>query len=362
MIEYENLKKLNQLFFLEFEEAFRKTLHSGWYILGKEVETFENNYTAYCGSKHCIGVASGLDALILSIEVWDFPKGSEILVPSNTYIATILAIIKAGLIPKLIEPNIDNYNIDPNEIAKSITNKTKAIITVHLYGKMCSMQEIMDIANKHNLIVIEDCAQSHGATFKGIKSGNWGHIAAHSFYPTKNFGAIGDAGAITTSNSNIADKLLYLRNYGSKIKYYNEFIGVNSRLDEIQAAFLNIKLKYLDLINNHKRFLANIYNNKLDDKFVKPVTDDESIDVYHIYPIRHERRNELKQFLLRNNIKTEIHYPVPPHKQKAYKDIFNNLSFPISEKIHNSILSLPISFCHTEAEINKVVEVINTFQ
>lgn len=362
MIDYENLKKLNEPFFEEYQKAFKQTLESGWYILGKEVESFEQEYANYCGSRYCIGVASGLDALILALEAYEFPSQSEVLVPSNTYIATILAIIKAGLKPVLVEPNPETYNISPEGINNAINSNTKAVIVVHLYGKLCQMDQIMEIAANHGLKVIEDGAQSHGAKLFDKKSGNWGDAAAHSFYPTKNLGALGDAGAITTNDSVLADKLRYLRNYGSKIKYYNDFIGINSRLDELQACFLRIKLRHLDSINLHKRKLAQLYENHLSDRFIKPKVDTEFYDVFHIYAIRHKERDKLRQYLLEHGIKTEIHYPVPPHQQKAYKSLFQSSSYPVSEEIHQTVLSLPISFCHSLEEVSHVSNLINSFK
>ncbi len=361
MIEYENLKKLNEPFFAEYMTAFRQTMESGWYIMGNELSCFEKEYAQYCETQFCIGVASGLDALILALEAYEFPEGSEVLVPSNTYIATILAIIKAGHKPVLVEPRLDTYNISPVEIRKKITPRTKAIMVVHLYGKLCEMEEIMQIANEHNLVVIEDGAQSHGAKLNGRKSGNLGHIAAHSFYPTKNLGALGDGGAITTNDASIADKLMYLRNYGSKVKYYNDRIGINSRLDEIQAAFLRIKLRKLDEINAHKQTLANIYHSGLSDAVVKPIRTPGYEDVFHIYNIRHEKRDALRDYLLKQEIKTEVHYPVAPHKQKAYAKFFEGQVFPVSEEIHATTLSLPVSYWHTEEQVNAVVKAVNSF-
>lgn len=359
MIEYESLGRLNRGFEKEYLQCFRDLLDSGWYILGKKVESFEKAFASYCGTKYCIGVASGLDALMLALRSYEFPVGSEVLVPSNTYIATILSILQCGLKPILVEPDIRTYNIDPLKIEEKITKNTRAIMVVHLYGKSCDMESIMQIASKYDLPVIEDCAQAHGAMFKGQKVGTFG-IGAFSFYPTKNLGALGDAGAITTGDSDKNEMFRALRNYGSKIKYQNDYIGYNSRLDEIQAALLSVKLKYLDEINQHKRNLANIYLTELKDDFIKPVVSSDYFDVYHIFNIRHPRRDELKEYLLKNNIKTDIHYPIPPNKQKAMEGIIIG-EYPISEEIHRTTLSLPISFGHTEDDICKVVKAINKF-
>lgn len=359
MIEYESLGRLNKSFEEEYLQCFKDLLASGWYILGKQVATFEEEFAQYCGTKHCIGVASGLDALMLALRSFDFPAGSEVLVPSNTYIATILSILQCGLKPVLVEPDIRTYNIDPLKIEEKITCNTKAIMVVHLYGKACDMDPIMQIANKYELPVIEDCAQAHGAMYKGQKVGTFG-IGAFSFYPTKNLGALGDAGAITTNDPDKNDLFRALRNYGSKIKYQNDYIGYNSRLDEIQAALLSVKLKYLDRINLHKRTLAAIYLKELKDDFIKPNVSSEYFDVYHIFNIRHPRRDELKEYLLKNGIKTDIHYPIPPHQQKAMAGIIEG-DYPISEEIHKTTLSLPVSFGHTSDEINKVIEVMNRF-
>lgn len=361
MIEYENLNKLNLPFFDAYKKAFEETLDSGWFILGKKVEHFEKEFAAYCNSKHCIGVANGLDALIIALKAFDFPPGSEIIVPSNTYIATILSIVQNGLKPVLVEPDITTYNINPSLIEQHITPKTKAIMVVHLYGKVCEMDPINAIAKKHNLKIIEDCAQAHGATYKKRKAGSFGHFGAFSFYPTKNLGALADAGAVTTNEDLLADLTKSIRNYGSKKKYYNEVIGFNSRLDEIQAAFLSVKLLALDKINQHKRKLATIYTTNLKADFTRPVVHVDYDDVYHIYCIRHPKRDELKEYLLKNSVRTEIHYPVAPNKQKAMIGILDSTETPIAQEIHDTTLSLPISFFHTEDDIYKVIEIINSF-
>ena len=360
MIEYENLHKSNSIFFEELKKSFDDTLNSGWFILGKNVEKFEQDFSSYLIEKYCFGVASGLDALLLSLKAFDFERGSEVIVPSNTYIATILSILHAGLKPVLVEPDILTYNIDPKKIEESITANTKAIMIVHLYGKSCEMDKIVEICGKYKLRLIEDCAQSHGAKFKGQLTGTFGEFGAFSFYPTKNLGALGDAGAVITNDESLAIKIKRLRNYGSDVKYYNEVVGYNSRLDEVQAGFLSIKLNKLDEINTHKRKLAQIYFDNLKDDFIKPVVDKNYFDVYHIFNIRHKKRDELKDYLLKNEIKTDIHYPVAPHKQNAMKNILEG-SYPISEEIHNTTLSLPCSFGHTEEEIYQVVEVMNKF-
>lgn len=361
MIEYENLKKANESFNNEFQRSFKETLESGWFILGKNVELFEEEFAAYCRSRYCIGVASGLDALILSVTAFEFEKGSEIIVPSNTYIATILSILQTGHIPILVEPDIKTYNIDPKLIEEKITPKTRAIMVVHLYGKSCEMDTIMEIADKHHLKVIEDCAQSHGAMYKNKKTGTWGDIGAFSFYPTKNLGALGDGGGVTTDNEKIMIIIKKLRNYGSNKKYRNDIIGFNSRLDEMQAGFLSVKLKKLDEITRHKRQLAKIYLEDLKDDFIKPVVDENYFDVYHIFNVRHPKRDKLKNYLLKNNIITEIHYPVSPNKQKALKDILSHFDYPISEEIHDTTLSLPISYFHSKKDIHKVIDVMNRF-
>lgn len=359
-VDYENLKKLNISLFDDYQRSFKETLESGWYILGKNVSEFEKEFAQFTGASHCTGLNSGLDALLLPLKSFNFPEGSEVIVPSNTYIATILAVLQAGLVPVLAEPEISTYNIDPDEIKAKITPRTVAIMPVHLYGRCCDMDAIMAIANEHKLIVVEDCAQSHGSLYKGKQAGTFG-IGAFSFYPTKNLGALGDAGAIITSDPELNEKFRTLRNYGSKVKYYNELLGYNSRLDEVQAGFLSQKLKRLDEINSHKNVLADLYNTKLNDAFIKPLVDADYYHTYHIYNIRTTRRDELKQYLLDNGIKTEIHYPVSPNKQQAMQDLLGGQHFPISEEIHATTLSLPISYCHTTEDVEYVIDVMNKF-
>jgi dTDP-4-amino-4,6-dideoxygalactose transaminase len=361
MIEYESLALLNKPFYEEFTASFTDVLKSGWYILGEHVKKFENEFAQYTGGAHCLGLASGLDAITLAIAAFNFEKGSEIIVPSNTYVATILSVLQNNMKPVLVEPSIETYNIDPAQIEASITPKTKAIVVVHLYGKACNMNPILDLCKKYNLKLIEDCAQSHGATYKNKQTGTFGDFGAFSFYPTKNLGALGDAGAVVCNNAELAGIIRKLRNYGSDKKYYNDLVGYNSRLDEIQAGFLSIKLKRLDEINAHKRKLASLYLQNLKSDFIKPVVDADYFDVYHIFNIRHQKRDDLKEYLLKNNIKTEIHYPVSPNNQVALKSMFEGQHFPISEEIHRTTLSLPISFFHTEADVNRVIEVMNTF-
>lgn len=360
MIYYENLFNSNKKFIEEYKSKFTEVLNSGWFILGNEVKKFEDEFATYHNANFCVGVASGLDALTLSLIASRIPENSEVIVPSNTYIATILSILHAKMKPVLVEPNIRTYNIDPTKIEEKISSRTKALMIVHLYGKSCEMDAIVDICRKHNLILIEDCAQSHGAKYKDKLTGTFGDFGAFSFYPTKNLGALGDAGAVITNNNEYAERLRMLRNYGSLKKYHNELIGFNSRLDELQAALLSIKIKYLDEINSHKRKLAKIYLENLSDDYIKPEVNENYFDVYHIFNVRHPKRDKLKEYLLSNDIQTEIHYPVPPHKQKAMKGIISG-DYPISEEIHNTTLSLPCSFGHTETEIYKVVEVMNKF-
>lgn len=360
MIEYENLKKANERFFDEYRRSFDAALESGWFILGNAVKRFEDEFAQFNASRHCIGVANGLDALILTLRALNYERGSEVIVPSNTYIATILSILQNGLTPVLVEPDILTYNIDPNKIEAAVTSKTRAIMVVHLYGKSCDMDPIMAAAKKHRLAVIEDCAQSHGAQYKGKMTGTFGY-GAFSFYPTKNLGCLGDGGAVTTDDDDFARTIRMLRNYGSEKKYYNEVVGYNSRLDEIQAGFLSVKLRHLGDITAHKRTLASLYHEGLKSDYITPLVHPDYFDVFHIYNIRHPKRDAVKEYLLKHEIRTEIHYPVPPHRQKAMVGILGTQDFPIASEIHATTLSLPISYCHTEDDIRRVIDVLNKF-
>jgi len=361
MIEYESLVLSNAAFMEDMEAAAARVIQSGWYIMGKEVGSFEAEFAEFNGAKHCIGVANGLDALILSIEALDLPKGSDILVASNTYIATILAILRAGHQPVLVEPELTTFNMDPALLSGAMTSKTRAICVTHLFGKICRMDAITAFANEHDLKLIEDCAQSHGAKLQGKMSGTFGNAGCFSFYPTKNLGALGDAGAIITDDDELADKLRHLRNYGSKQKYVNRYVGINSRLDELQAAFLRVKLKHLDVMTEHKRMLATIYDEQLPAWVKKPLRRDDEFDVFHIYGIRHPSRDSLRQYLLDNGVKTEVHYPIPPHHQDAMKGILTGV-YPIAEEQHATELSLPISNGHTADDIRRVCDVISDFE
>ena len=360
IIEYESLACSNQAYMAELEAAAVRVIRSGWYVLGQEVSKFEAEFAAYVGTKHCIGVANGLDALILSIEAMDMPKGSDILVASNTYIATILAIVRAGHKPVLVEPELTTFNMDPDLLPQAITQNTRAICVTHLFGKTCRMDAIGTFAREHGLRVIEDCAQSHGARLGAQMTGTFGDTGCFSFYPTKNLGAFGDAGAIVTNDDALAERLRHTRNYGSKQKYVNRYVGVNSRLDELQAALLRVKLRHLDAMTAHKRRLADIYFANLPEWVIKPMRRADEYDVFHIFGIRHPHRDALRKHLLDNGVKTEIHYPIAPHRQEAMQEILAD-SYPIAEELHATELSLPISTGHTEAEVRRVVDVIGRF-
>ena len=361
MIPYENLKRLNEPFRAEYTAMFNDVLDKGHFIMGSHLEHFEQEYAAFHNVNYCVGVSNGLDAIILALRALNLPEGSEVLVPSNTYIATVLAVVAANLKPVLVEPDIRTYNIDPAKIEQAITPNTRAMVIVHLYGKMCDMDPIMQIKQKYNLYLVEDCAQAHGATYKNKLSGTFGEFGAFSFYPTKNLGALGDAGGIICNSEEHKNTLMQLRNYGSGRKYYNDVLGYNNRLDEMQAAFLRVKLRYLMMMNEHRNKLASLYQANLSKKYTMPVEDKEYFDVFHIFNIRFPERDKLQQYLTNKGIGTVIHYPVPPHRQKALQDLFPGQQFPIADEIHNTTLSLPCSFCHTEGEIMEVIEVLNNY-
>jgi dTDP-4-amino-4,6-dideoxygalactose transaminase len=365
-ISFIDIKEINLQYETEFKIAFDELLQSGWFLLGKKIEEFEQNFAKYCGTKHCIGVANGLDALILIFEAYKsmglLSENDEIIVPSNTYIASILAISKAGLKPILVEPNLDDYLLNPTKISEAITSKTKAILVVHLYGQVCNMGQINSIAKENKLLVIEDSAQSHGAIFDKKRAGNLGDAAGFSFYPAKNLGALGDGGAVTTNNDQLAEAIKCIRNYGSKIKYEHLEKGINSRLDEIQAAFLSIKLKNLDADNQKRREVAQYYLKNITNKaIVLPIVNQPEGHVWHVFVVRVEDRQHFQKYLTSHGIQTVIHYPKSPHKQLAYKEL-GDLWLPISDQIHKEIISLPISQLIEESDLKYIVEKVNKYQ
>ena len=365
MIDFLNLQKSNARYNNELIEAAVRVIESGWYISGSDLNAFENNFAKYCKVNHAIGVANVLDALTLTLKAWQelgkLKRNDEVLVPANTYIASILAISEAGLKPVLVEPNEFSYNLSVDNIRAKITANTRVILPVHLYGLISPMDEIMNFARENNLLVLEDSAQSHGASINGKKAGSWGDAAGFSFYPGKNLGALGDAGAVTTNDTDLADTVRYLRNYGSKIKYKHEFKGVNSRLDEIQAAFLNVKLNYLDDDIRIRRNIANRYLNEIKNELiVLPTISSEENHVWHLFVIRIKDRDSLQHYLTKHNIQTVIHYPTPPHRQLAYKE-FKDLCFPLSEELHREVISIPMDPTLTEEQVSYVINVLNKF-
>lgn len=366
MIPFLDLKAINQRFEAEFQNSFQRFLDSGYYILGSQVKLFEANFANYCGTTHCIGVGNGLDALRLVLEGYKIlgklKENDEVLVASNTYIATILAIKQAGLKPVLVEADLETYNFDLTSLQNSISKYTKAIMPVHLYGQLSPMDEIMKISKANNLLVIEDAAQAHGTKTKiGKVAGNIGDAAGFSFYPTKNLGALGDGGAVTTNDDALAEVIQKLRNYGASTKYVNELLGFNSRLDELQAAFLNVKLPTLDVDNERRRTIAKRYISEIkNDKITLPQYDGSENHIFHLFVVRVENRNEFVDYLDRNGIGHLIHYPIPPHKQQALSE-FSSLSFPITEKIHDEVLSIPISPIMTDTEIAIVISTLNQY-
>ena len=366
MIKFLDLRKINLLYEEDFHQKMKVIFDKGWFILGDEVIAFEKDYASFCGTKYCIGVGNGLDALILIfkgyIQLGKLHKGDEVIVPANTYIASILAIMQADLVPVLVEPDLETYNISPDSIVAKISTKTKAILAVHLYGQLANMEAIDRIAKQNDLLVIEDAAQAHGAENKhGLKAGNLSDAAGFSFYPGKNLGALGDAGAVTTNDSDLAKVIYSLRNYGSETKYYNDHIGINSRLDEIQAAFLNVRLPQLETENERRRTIAKRYLNEItNDKIILPLWDFSKNHVFHLFIVCTENRLALQDYLKDHGIETMVHYPVPPHQQKALPQ-WNHLSFPVTEKIHGEVLSLPISPVITDGEVDFVIKVLNDY-
>ncbi|MBU1368923.1 MAG: DegT/DnrJ/EryC1/StrS family aminotransferase [Bacteroidetes bacterium] len=373
MIKFLDLQKINAQYAAELKQAAAEVIDSGWYLLGERVKQFESNLSNYIGVKHAVGVANGLDALRLIlkayIELGVMKEGDEIIVPANTYIATILAITDNHLKPVLVEPDINTYNLDLNLIEENITERTKAIMVVHLYGQVCWGIKLEELAKKYNLKIIEDNAQAIGAEWNGVKTGALGDAAGFSFYPGKNLGALGDAGAVTTNDDELAEVIRALGNYGSKVKYINDYQGLNSRLDELQAAFLDIKLKYLNAENQRRREIAQYYLDNISNPEItlpyptlnnKQQTTINLSHVWHLFVIRTQFRNKLQDYLTQNGIQTLIHYPIPPHKQLAYKE-WNKNEYHITEKIHQQVLSLPISPVLSEIVVKKIVRIINKF-
>lgn len=365
MIKFLDLQLINTQYAQELKEAANRVIDSGWYLMGKELESFENNYAEFCGTRHALGVANGLDALRLIfkayIEMGVMQKGDEVIVPANTYIASVLAISDNGLTPVFVEPNINTYNLDSSKIETAITSNTKAILTVHLYGQNSCDDQMLAICKQYNLKLVEDSAQSHGSKWNGKVMGSIGDAAGHSFYPGKNLGALGDAGAVTTNDEILAKTIGALRNYGSHKKYENIYQGLNSRLDEIQAAFLNVKLKHIQKDIFGRRSVASYYLEHIKNPAITlPQLLNEEGHVWHLFVIRTTKREELYKYLQDNGVETIIHYPIPPYKQKCYKE-FNSMCFELTEQIHNEVLSLPISPVLDQKELVKIVELINNF-
>lgn len=360
-IPFLSLKVTNQIYETQIAEIVTKILSAGWYILGENLKQFESEFAQYCGTKHCIGVANGLDALTILLKAAEFPPNSEIIVPANSYIATILSVSNANFVPVPVEPNFNDYLIDYQAIESVITPKTKAILVTHLYGKCCEMDKINSLAKKYNLKVFEDAAQAHGAMYQGVKAGNLSDGAGFSFYPSKNLGAMGDGGAITTNDDALAARIKALRNYGSNEKYVFDYQGYNSRLDEIQAAILSLKLPNLNDDNEHRRKIAKRYLTEINNpKIILPSHNSVDLDAWHLFVIRTLEREKLRTFLSENGIGTDIHYPIAPHKQLAYK-CWENWSLPITEKIHEQVVSLPLNMSLTDLEISHIIHFLNKF-
>lgn len=366
MIPFLDLKETNMPYQSEIEEAVLSVVRSGWYILGDQVKSFERAYAQYCGTANCIGVGNGLDAISLILksykELGVLKDGDEVLVPANTYIASILAVSSSGLVPVLVEPDINTYNIDPEKIGDKVTSRTKAILAVHLYGLVSPMNELKEIARKYNLKLIDDAAQAHGAAYYEQKVGSLCDATAFSFYPTKNLGALGDAGAVTTDDSELAAIVRALANYGTTSKYINEYKGENSRLDEIQAAVLAVKLKYLDKEVQARQNIASFYLRNIQNELIAlPWVEQIEQHAFHLFVVRCHERDRLQQYLSDKGIRTEIHYPLPPHKQEAYKE-WNSLSYPVSEKIADQIISLPLHISLKNEEVIRICSALNEFR
>ncbi|WP_353121644.1 DegT/DnrJ/EryC1/StrS family aminotransferase [Dysgonomonas capnocytophagoides] len=366
MIPFLDLKETNMPYQSEIEEAVLSVVRSGWYILGDQVKSFERAYAQYCGTANCIGVGNGLDAISLILksykELGVLKDGDEVLVPANTYIASILAVSSSGLVPVLVEPDINTYNIDPEKIGNKVTSRTKAILAVHLYGLVSPMNELKEIARKHNLKLIDDAAQAHGAAYHEQKVGSLCDATAFSFYPTKNLGALGDAGAVTTDDSELAAIVRALANYGTTSKYINKYKGENSRLDEIQAAVLAVKLKYLDKEVQTRQDIASFYLRNIQNELIAlPRVEQIEQHAFHLFVVRCHERDRLQQYLSDKGIRTEIHYPLPPHKQEAYKE-WNSLSYPVSEKIADQVISLPLRISLKNEEMIRICSALNEFR
>lgn len=363
-VQFNNFKYMHKEIENEIYEKFKKVYENNYFILGEEVKKFEEDFAKFCGVKYCIGCGNGLDALYLILRAYDIGVGDEVIVPCNTYIATALAVSYTGAKPIFVEPDIRTYNINVKLIESSITKRTKAIIPVHLYGQLAEMDIIVDLAKKYDLKIVEDCAQAHGAETKGKKAGSFGNAAGFSFYPGKNLGALGDGGAVVTDDEDLALKVKSIRDYGSCKKYYNKYKGVNSRLDEIQAAFLYVKLKHLNKWNDYRRYIANMYLQNIENKkIIKPYITENSKHVWHVFAIRCEDRNKLKECLEEKGIDTLIHYPIPIHLQEAYKDLgYKEGTLPIGEQIASQVLSLPIWYGMKKDEIEYIIETVNNFQ
>lgn len=366
MIPFLDLQAINQQYADELLAAASRVISSGWYIQGDELKKFEKNFSNYCGVKHCIGVANGLDALTLTMRAWKIlgklKDGDEVLVPANTYIASVLAIQENNLKPILIEPDEGSFNLSVEGVRRAVNSRTRVILPVHLYGRLAEMDQLLAVAKEHGLLVLEDSAQAHGASLQERKAGNWGDASAFSFYPGKNLGAIGDGGAITTNNDQLAEVLRALSNYGSHQKYKNIYKGVNSRLDEIQAAFLNVKLKYIDEEVKKRRAVAEKYLSGIKNKKIQlPDYSNKQQHVFHLFVIRCQSRNELQEYLTQHGIQTLIHYPIPPHLQQC--NIFEGFGngFPVTEKIHSEVLSLPISPVMLDSQVQEIIDVLNNF-